>query len=58
MGVGLEERFMDVEEPEVRGEGDGSNDPAVVELVEPFDAPGVDLGVVAVEPCTSSGESN
>ena len=37
MGVRLEERSVDEEEPEVKGEGDDRDDPTVVELMEPFE---------------------
>ena len=55
MGVRPEERFVKEEETEVKGEGDDRDDPTVVELVEPFDAPVEEPGVFAVVPCISSG---
>ena len=58
MGVVPGERFVDEDEPEVKGEDDDRNDPTAFELVEPFDIPVEELGVVAVVPCTSSGGSN
>lgn len=58
MGVVPGERFADEEEPEVKGEDDDRNDPTVFELIEPFDVPVEERGVVAVVPCTSSGGSN
>ena len=58
MGVVPGERFVDEEEPEVKGEDDDSNDLTAFELIEPFDVPVEELGVVAVVPCTGSGGSN
>ena len=58
MGVVPGERFVDEEEPEVKREDDDRNDPAAFELIELFDVPVEELGVVAVVPCTSSGGSN
>lgn len=57
MGVVPGERFVDEEEPEVKGDGD-RNEPTVFELIEPFDVSVEELGVVAVVPCTRSGGSN
>ena len=58
MGVRVEARFVDEEEPEVKGEGDDRDDPTVVELIEPFDAPVEKLEVVVLVPCTSNGGSD
>ena len=55
MGVRPEERFVEEEEPGVKGEGDDRDDPTVVELAQPFDSPVEELGGVAVAPSTSSG---
>ena len=56
MGVALGERCVDEEEPEGKGEGDDRDNPTVVELVEPFDAPVEEPGVVAPAPPKSSCE--
>lgn len=57
-GVRLGERFVDEEEPEVKGDGDDRGDPAVDELIEPLDAPAKEPGIIAVGACTVSGGSD
>lgn len=58
MGVVPGERLVGEEEPKVKGEDDDRDGPTVFELIEPFDVPVEELGVVALVPCTSSGGSN
>ncbi len=47
VGVRPEERFVDEEEAEVKGEGDDRHDSTVVALIKPLDAP-IDIRVVVV----------
>ena len=55
MGVRPEARFVEVEDPEMNGEGDDRDDPTVVELLEPFDALVEESGALALVPSRSSG---
>ena len=57
LGVAPGERLVYEEEPDVKGEDDERNEPTVFELIEPFDVPVEEPGVVAFVPCTSSSGS-
>lgn len=41
----------------MKGKDDEWNEPTVFEIIEPFDVPVEEPGVVALVPCTSSGGS-